>query len=163
MFFSLYFKTFWLKWQFFSVISTAFRCMTEKKNSSELVYCMVLAISLVFGYHHHPFVRHLAIYTPRYFTLSENCTCTPFRKTFDGAWDCLLHWDISVICPVVILKLAATVFTSLPFQTSWLNWINFVRSLKEKFSSSDRKNKPGMEQVVYSFGENKSTSCFVAI
>jgi len=35
--------------------------------------------------------------------------------------------------------------------------------LKEKFSSSDRKNKPGMEQVVYSFGENKSTSCFVAI
>ena len=31
------------------------------------------------------------------------------------------RWDISVICPIIVLKLAATVFTSLPFRTLWPN------------------------------------------
>ena len=35
------------------------------------------------------------------------------------------RWNISVICPVIVSKLAITVFTSLPFQTLWPNWFNF--------------------------------------
>jgi len=45
-----------------------------------------------------------------------------FQRVF---YECLqlvfFRWDISVICPV--LKLAVTVFTSLPFQILWPNWL----------------------------------------
>jgi len=39
-------------------------------------------------------------------------------------------WDISVICPIVVLKLDVTVFISVYFQTLWLNWLNFFQSQK---------------------------------
>jgi len=50
------------------------------------------------------------------------------------------RWGISVMCPIIILKLARTVFTSLPSQTLWPNWLDFVQLFK-KFGH-DRKNKP---------------------
>ena len=43
------------------------------------------------------------------------------------------RWDISGICPVTVLKLCVTVFTSLPFRTLWPNWLNFFLSFKKKF------------------------------
>lgn len=40
---------------------------------------------------------------------------------------CFFHWDILVVCPMVVLKLTMpiTVFISLYFKTLWLNWLNF--------------------------------------
>ena len=41
------------------------------------------------------------------------------------------HWDISVVCRVIVLKLAVTVFTSLPCRTLWPNWLNYFQSFKK--------------------------------
>jgi len=49
------------------------------------------------------------------------------------------RWDISVICPIIALKLAVTVFTSLYFRTSWPNWLIFFRSFKNKFRLRTKK------------------------
>jgi len=38
------------------------------------------------------------------------------------------HWDISVISPMIVLKLAVTVFISLCFRTLWPNWLNLFKS-----------------------------------
>jgi len=35
--------------------------------------------------------------------------------------------DISLVCSIIVLKLAVTVFTSLYFRTLWPNWLNFFR------------------------------------
>jgi len=43
------------------------------------------------------------IHTPRYFTWFTNCTCTPFRKTFDGA-GCLYFFG-QKRTPIVLLQL----------------------------------------------------------
>jgi len=51
----------------------------------------------------------------------------------------LFHWGILVICPITVLKLAITVFTSTPFQTLWPNWLNFFQSFKKKNSVCDQK------------------------
>jgi len=51
---------------------------------------------------------------------------------------CIFRWDISVICPIVVFKLAVTAFTRLPFRTWWPNWPKFFRSYSKK-SIHDRK------------------------
>jgi len=43
------------------------------------------------------------------------------------------HWNISVICLTVVLKLTITVFFSLYFQTFWPKWLNFFRSFQKRF------------------------------
>jgi len=51
--------------------------------------------------------------------------------------------DISVICPVILLKLAVTVFTSPYFRILWPSWLNFFRSFEKKFGlwlKNNRKN-----------------------
>jgi len=40
------------------------------------------------------------------------------------------RWEISVICPIILLKLAVTVFTSLYFWALWPNWLNIFRSFQ---------------------------------
>jgi len=54
--------------------------------------------------------------------------------------------DISVISPMLVLKLATTVFTSLPFQTLWPNWLNFFRSFKKNFGPW--LNKEPIERII---------------
>jgi len=56
----------------------------------------------------------------------------------------IFRWNISVICPMIVSKLAITVFTSLPFQTSSPNLLNFFGHLKKLslWPKNDRKNKP---------------------
>jgi len=44
------------------------------------------------------------------------------------------RWDISVICPMIVLKLTATVFTSLPFQA-------FVWSFQKHFGLWPKNSK----------------------
>jgi len=43
------------------------------------------------------------------------------------------RWDISVICPEIVLKLAVTVFTSLPFRKLWPNRLHLFSVIKKKF------------------------------
>jgi len=50
-----------------------------------------------------------------------------------------LHWDIFVICPIIILKPTITVFSNLHFWTSWLNWIDRFGHFK-KFQSITKKS-----------------------
>jgi len=52
-------------------------------------------------------------------------------------WRHIGHGNISVICPIIVLKLTITVFISLYFQRWWLNWLIFLvvkknRSITEK-------------------------------
>jgi len=49
------------------------------------------------------------------------------------------HWNISVICLTVILKLASTVFFSLCFQTFWPKWLTFFRSFQNHFGLWPKK------------------------
>ena len=49
-----------------------------------------------------------------------------------------VQWDIWVICLIVVLKLAVTVFISLYFQIFWPKWLNFCRSF-QKILVYDRK------------------------
>jgi len=42
------------------------------------------------------------------------------------------HWNISVICLTVVLKLTITVFFSLYFETFWPKWLNFFRSFQKR-------------------------------
>ena len=57
-------------------------------------------------------------------------------------------WDISVICPIIILKFTITVFTGLPFLTLWLNWLNFFSVISRTFSLAyDWKNKPSLQLI----------------
>ena len=49
------------------------------------------------------------------------------------------HWNISVVCPTVVLKLAVTVFFRLHFQAFWPKWLNFFVILKT-FQSMTKKN-----------------------
>jgi len=46
--FSLYFQTFWQKWQFYSVISKTFRSMTEKRTACT---GMILWSSFLYGFY----------------------------------------------------------------------------------------------------------------
>ena len=65
------------------------------------------------------------------------------------------RWDISVISPVMILKLAVTVFISLPFRTLRPNWLNFfsvisktIRSMTEQIQLLGRIwTNPAVEQI----------------
>ena len=41
------------------------------------------------------------------------------------------RWHIPVICPIIVLKLALTVFTSSYLRTKWPNWLNYF-SLNKK-------------------------------
>jgi len=41
------------------------------------------------------------------------------------------HWNISIICPIIVLKLVATVFTSLYFRTLRPKTLNFFRPFKK--------------------------------
>jgi len=50
------------------------------------------------------------------------------------------RWDISVICPVIVLKLAVTVFTDVPFRTLWPN--RLIRSFQRTFSLWPNKKRP---------------------
>ena len=49
------------------------------------------------------------------------------------------RWDISVICLILVSKLAITVFISLYFQTFWPKWPNFFRSFGKTFRSMTEK------------------------
>ena len=74
--------------------------------------------------------------------------------------------DISVICPVIVLKLAVAAFTSLPFQILWRNWLNFFRSFQNRFGlwpQNDWKNKPSWDLVQNDqspFQENLACLCW---
>ena len=64
---------------------------------------------------------------------------SPHRKQISiSTWVSFFRWDISVICLITALKLAVTVFNSLPFQTLWPNWLKFFRHFKN-ISDYDRK------------------------
>jgi len=52
---------------------------------------------------------------------------------------CVFRWDISVICLVIVLKLAVTMLTSLYFRTLWSNWLNFFRSFQKNFGLWPKK------------------------
>jgi len=49
------------------------------------------------------------------------------------------HWNISVICFTVVLKLAITVYFSLHFRTFWPKWLNFFRSFQNRFGLWPKK------------------------
>jgi len=51
------------------------------------------------------------------------------------------HWNVSVICPTVVLKLAITAFFSLYFQTFWPKWLNFFQSFQNHFHLSLKKTQ----------------------
>jgi len=54
------------------------------------------------------------------------------------------HWNISVICLAVVLKLAITVFFSLYLQTFWPKWLNFFQSFQKRFGlwlKNDQRNR----------------------
>jgi len=52
------------------------------------------------------------------------------------------HWNISVVCLTVVLKLTKTVLFCLYFQMFWPKWLNFFRSFQKRFGlwpKNDRK------------------------
>jgi len=60
------------------------------------------------------------------------------------------RWAVSVISPMIVLKLATTVFASLPFQTLWPHWLNFFRSFKKKIRSmTEQKQDSHYRFLVY--------------
>jgi len=52
-----------------------------------------------------------------------------------------VQWDIWVICLIVVLKLAVTVFVSLYFQIFWPKWLNFCRSFQKILVYDRKKNR----------------------
>ena len=51
------------------------------------------------------------------------------------------HWNISVICFTILLKLTITVFFSLYFQRFWPKWLNFFPSFQKRFDLWPKKNR----------------------
>jgi len=60
------------------------------------------------------------------------------------------HWNISVICFTVLLKLAISVF-SLYFQTFSPKWLNFFRSLEKRYSLWPKKIGPPIITTLKSY------------
>ena len=52
------------------------------------------------------------------------------------------RWDISLVFPIIVLKLAETVLTSFPFQTWWPNWLDFFRSFQKNSVYDRKKDQP---------------------
>ena len=57
------------------------------------------------------------------------------------------RWDILLICLITVLKLVATVFTSLPFQTFWPNWLNFFRVFEKNSVYEYNRKKASLEAI----------------
>jgi len=74
------------------------------------------------------------------------CWVAFFRIARNGVatWISFFCWDMSVICLVIVLKLAVAVFISLTFQTLWPNWLNFFGHFKKIRSVSEKIN-PGRD------------------
>jgi len=65
-----------------------------------------------------------------------------FAPTVRVRWVSLFCWYILVICRIVVLKLAVTVFTSLLFPTLWLIWLNFFSVAWKNIRSKTEKINP---------------------
>jgi len=59
------------------------------------------------------------------------------------------RWDISVICPIMVLKFDEIVFTRPYFQTRWPNWLNFFSVIKKIRSMAEKINPAGIHVNIY--------------
>ena len=95
---------------------------------------------------HAGLVNDISSKTTAYFKIAPLELC--FSECPVGLWlfvttKLFFRWDISVICLIVVLKLAVTVCIALYFEKLWPNWLNFFRSFKKNFSlwpKIDRKS-----------------------
>ena len=75
----------------------------------------------------------------RFLLQNENCSSdlSMFRCHSNYASTKVLsfffRWDVSIICPTIALKLAVTIFPSLPFLKLWPNWLDFFSVIWRKF------------------------------
>ena len=77
----------------------------------------------------------------------KSCNLCDERSCREVLASCFLRWEVSVICPVIVLKLAVTVFTSPYFRTSWLNSVTFFSHFRN-ISVCDQKmtvRKPSLQ------------------
>ena len=79
------------------------------------------------------------------FFLLSHITADSFMQGF------CFHWDILVICHVIVLKLNTTVFTSLHFWSLWPHLLNFFDHLKKR--SMTKKMTPGSMQGSNTFSK----------
>ena len=63
------------------------------------------------------------------------------RKSNSFAIRIFFRWDIPVISPITVLKLAMIVFTSLYFRTSWPNWFKFFSVSSKQFGLRPKTTK----------------------
>ena len=76
-----------------------------------------------------------------------------------------LRWDISVICPIVVLKLALTVFSSLCsyFRTLWSTRQIFFRYFEKIFGSWSKKTRCGGKYQVAAIHQYRNLKTAVCL